>query len=261
MKEADFIKVIHSGHEACLPDKQRRSTIPYSNMIHFIEDGYGYFNGMLLGPGQGFICRKNHRSKYEPLPDNPWTYSWINVIGNYAEEILDLIPSDKNVFTWTPSSQLSHLKELPCPGSRLYTRPEELLALSIFCRVSSELADQAYAAFGKSHSKPDYASLLKTYLENNYEKNITITQAALNFNISRAYLRNLFYNENGMSPQEYLINLRLRRAEFLLMNNEYSITEVAMAVGYNDVLQFSRIFKKHNGVSPTDYRKRFEMEL
>ncbi len=109
--------------------------------------------------------------------------------------------------------------------------------------------------------KPDYASLLKTYLENNYEKNITITQAALNFNISRAYLRNLFYNENGMSPQEYLINLRLRRAEFLLMNNEYSITKVAMAVGYNDVLQFSRIFKKHNGVSPTDYRKRFEMEL
>ena len=56
------------------------------------------------------------------------------------------------------------------------------------------------------------------------------------------------------------MKLRMERAEFLL-SGSYSITEISYAVGYDDVLQFSRIFAKYHGVSPTQYRKElFEKE-
>ncbi len=252
MKEENITKVIHSGREVCPPEKRQRNTIPYSNMIHFIESGQGYFNGMLLGPGQAFICRKNHRCSYQPLPENPWTYSWINIVGTSAEQILSLIPTQHDVFTWNPQTQLSLLSEIPNPQSHLYDKASELLCLSIFYRLASELIADTKT------EKPDYVMQLKNYLDNNYDRDIRISRISNDLHISQAYLRNLFYERNGMSPQEYLMNLRMKRAEFLLMRKEYTVTEVAIAVGYKDILQFSKMFKKHhNKVSPTEYRKRF----
>ncbi len=251
MKEKNITKIIHSGREVCISEKHRRNTIPYSNMIHFIESGQGYFNGMLLGPGQGFICRKNHYCSYQPLPEDPWTYSWINIVGTSAEQILSLIPMHNDVFTWNPQTQLSLLSEIPNPQSHLYDKASELLCLSIFYRLASELITDAKA------EKPDYVIQIQNYLDNNYEKNIKISHISNDLHISQGYLRNLFYERNGMSPQEYLINLRMKRAEFLLMSEKCTITEVALAVGYKDILQFSRIFKKHHNVSPTEYRKRY----
>ena len=57
-----------------------------------------------------------------------------------------------------------------------------------------------------------------------------------------------------MSPQEYLMKRRIERALELLADPELAVTEIAQAVGYYDVLQFSRIFKKHMGISPSQYR-------
>lgn len=251
MKEENITRVIHSGREVCPPGKQQRNTIPYSNMIHFIESGHGYFNGMLLGPGQGFICRKNRYCSYQPLADDPWTYSWINIVGTSAEQILSLIPIHDDVFTWNPRTQLSLLSEIPKPHSHLYDKASELLCLSIFYRLFSELITDAKS------EKTDYVIQLKNYLDNNYEREIRISRISNDLHISQGYLRNLFYERIGMSPQEYLMNLRMKRAEFLLMSEECTITEVALSVGYKDILQFSRIFKKHHNVSPTEYRKRY----
>ncbi len=251
MLEENITKVIHSGREVCPPEKRCRNTIPYSNMIHFIESGQGYFNGILLGPGQGFICRKNHFCSYEPLPNNPWTYSWINIIGTSAEQILNMTPMHNDVFTWNPDTQLKLLSEIPIPHSHLYDKASELLCLSIFYRIFSELITDAKS------EKADYAARLQNYLDNNYEREIRISRIADDLHISQGHLRNLFHEHVGMSPQEYLMNLRMKRAEFLLMSEACTITEVALSVGYGDILQFSRIFKKHHKVSPTEYRKRY----
>lgn len=73
------------------------------------------------------------------------------------------------------------------------------------------------------------------------------------------YLRKLFKKEVGMSPLEYMTELRMKSAETLLTamwTNEYSITEIAQMCGFEDALYFSRVFKKTFGCSPSNYSKR-----
>ena len=70
------------------------------------------------------------------------------------------------------------------------------------------------------------------------------------------HMRRLFREEYGKTPHEYLTELRIRSAKKLLSArnlSNYSVTAVCMMVGFSDVSYFSRIFKKHTGLTPSEY--------
>ena len=77
--------------------------------------------------------------------------------------------------------------------------------------------------------------------------------AALCF-LSTAQFYNLFKEKIETSPLEYRNRLLLSRAESLLELGDFSVTEVADILGFSSVAYFSRFFKKHKGLSPTDYK-------
>lgn len=62
----------------------------------------------------------------------------------------------------------------------------------------------------------------------------------------------------GCSPQEYLVNLRMDKAQSLLKKTDLPINAIASAVGYQDQLAFSKIFKQNFGVSPRAFREQGE---
>ena len=77
---------------------------------------------------------------------------------------------------------------------------------------------------------------------------------------SRVYLSHTgliwkFKQELGTTPSQYLILLRLRHAKQLLLNPPYSITEIAELCGYANPFYFANAFRKHVGMSPTEFRK------
>lgn len=69
------------------------------------------------------------------------------------------------------------------------------------------------------------------------------------------YLRKLFKKEMGMTPLNYMTQLRMKKAESILvaMSRDYTVAEVALLCGYDDALYFSRVFKKNFGCSPTAF--------
>ena len=75
------------------------------------------------------------------------------------------------------------------------------------------------------------------------------------------YLRKLFKKEMGVTPLEYMTNLRMRKAEILLSamwSKEYTVSEIALMCGFEDALYFSRVFKKYYGSSPSNFARRAE---
>ena len=92
------------------------------------------------------------------------------------------------------------------------------------------------------------------FVLNNYTKDITITEIADKSFMSEVYFRKLFKKEFGVSPQQYLINLRLNYAIELMSTGYYSLKEIAKNSGYNDYKYFLTEFKKHFGVSPSTYQ-------
>ena len=105
-------------------------------------------------------------------------------------------------------------------------------------------------------AKPASSSIQRSvdFLLNNYKNpNLTIKEIAAESFISEVYFRKLFKDENGISPQKYIIRLRIQYAKKLISTGYYSLKEIALMAGYTDYKYFSTEFKKLVGVSPSEY--------
>lgn len=94
------------------------------------------------------------------------------------------------------------------------------------------------------------------YIAKNFSKNITNDELAELCGISTVYFRKLFCELYGVSPIAYIRNIRIRKAKEMLKSDYGSITDIASSLGYLNIYDFSRAFKKHSGVSPTKYLSR-----
>jgi AraC-like DNA-binding protein len=88
---------------------------------------------------------------------------------------------------------------------------------------------------------------------------VSIEDLAEQAGITADHLRDLFRARFGMRPLEYRTGLRLARARELLSSSTMNVKEVAHKVGFSDALYFSRVFRQHFGISPSDTIRRFRL--
>lgn len=91
------------------------------------------------------------------------------------------------------------------------------------------------------------------YIIKNFNRDITNDELADIAGVSTVYFRKMFRDVFGISPISYVQNLRIKKAKEMLKSDYGSITQIALSLGYNNIYDFSRAFKKHTGVSPTKY--------
>ena len=100
-----------------------------------------------------------------------------------------------------------------------------------------------------------YVKQAMLFIMSNYAEKIKIDALASQIGITRNYLTKSFQKELGVSPQEFLINIRMERAAELLTSTSLPVNEVAAKVGYSDALAFSKKFKEKYDLSPKSYRE------
>ncbi len=93
------------------------------------------------------------------------------------------------------------------------------------------------------------------YIENNFHRDISLDDISRKLNISPYYFSKLFKEETGENYVEYVTERRINQAKNLLKKPDKSIKEICAEVGYSDPNYFSRIFKKYQGVTPTEYKE------
>ena len=93
------------------------------------------------------------------------------------------------------------------------------------------------------------------YIHANYTEKIEIPHLAKLEGLSNSRYIVVFSKEMGKTPREYILDLRLARACDLLLSTDMEINQVGASSGYKDQYFFSKIFKKHMGISPQEYRK------
>ena len=93
-----------------------------------------------------------------------------------------------------------------------------------------------------------------TYIEHNFQQDISIEDIASFIGLNRSYFGKLFKETMGESPQTFLMNYRMARAAQLLKETKLSVAEIGVMVSYENQLHFSRAFKSVHGVSPREYR-------
>ena len=93
------------------------------------------------------------------------------------------------------------------------------------------------------------------FLAQNYAQSVRNEQLAALTSLSTVYFRKLFTEVCGMSPIVYLHELRIQKAQEMLQSDFGSMGEIAQSLGYLNIYDFSRTFKKHTGVSPSNFLK------
>ena len=99
-----------------------------------------------------------------------------------------------------------------------------------------------------------YVDYAITFIENNYQKEITVQDICSHVGITRGYLTHIFQQSLHTSPYEYLLGIRINKSSSLLKTTSLPINQISLMVGYHDALAFSKIFKQKTGVSPRAFR-------
>jgi AraC-like DNA-binding protein len=97
--------------------------------------------------------------------------------------------------------------------------------------------------------------IILEYMLNNFKTNISIEEMSRMVNLSSSSLRRLFKLHTGKSPSEFLIQLKMVVAAKRILETDERISDIAYLVGIEDPNYFSRVFKKHFGVTPFSYRQ------
>lgn len=100
-----------------------------------------------------------------------------------------------------------------------------------------------------------YIDLAIEYMETFFSSNISIEDICNEINVSPFHFIRIFKQKTGISPHQYLVNIRIRKAKELLCTRQYSIAEVALLCGFISLPHFSNTFKVITGHSPSEYRK------
>lgn len=240
--------------ENCAHDKRIIKVLSPSIWIHYIIYGKGYYNGEEVHAGQAFIIYKNDVCEYFPDRNEPWSYGWIRLDGADDEEMLKKcgLPSKSGVFEYDYPQEISRLIPALFPD----------INLSDFNRqykeaVAKMILSLHMGSINTSNQKWNERWVIraKEYIASNYHKKLTVEGIAEELHVDRKYLRNLFVKYTGKPTKQYLDSYRMSKAAELLGIKDMSINIVAISVGYEDQLSFSKVFKKHYGISPSEYKK------
>jgi AraC family transcriptional regulator len=103
---------------------------------------------------------------------------------------------------------------------------------------------------------PEQIHELAGFIQSNLAEPLSIEDLAAELNMSKFYFLKEFKKSTGVTPYQFLIELRMKRAEELLRNSAMALADLALHLGFSDQSHFSRAFKAYSGASPAAYRKR-----
>lgn len=102
----------------------------------------------------------------------------------------------------------------------------------------------------------DYVKEAVAYINENYFEELTLSGLSEKYAVESSYFSRLFKQQTGENLMLYIASRRMEKAKELMQREDINIAEVAFMVGYDDYTYFSKVFKRHTGVSPREYRNR-----
>ncbi len=150
-----------------------------------------------------------------------------------------------------PDAWLEHwLDDLVCLAEQFETELGSVLLLAILHRMRQLLLHTP-----QQLKIPWQVTKAQAFIRNNYVRDISLHSIAEHCCISISYLKVLFRQSLGISPLTVVKQLRLRKAEQLLLDQYWHIKQISDACGFRDQQYFSRVFKMRHGKTPSEYRR------
>lgn len=231
------INPLTCGFQYCPPGHTEGVHIFDAYIVHYVVSGKGLFINAEgeheVSARQCFIIKPGESHNYIADKNEPWHYIWTSFRGTIADALLSDAPSVKSI-------DEDLFEELKYALS--YTTSREVYLIGCITKIIAEITNETHAN--------NIIASIKNHINVNYASNPRVTDIAYSFGLSRNHLTRLFKEETGRTPQEYLLNRKMKEAKRFLSEG-MNVNETAQFVGYSDYTTFSRAYKKFYGKSPS----------
>ena len=229
------------GYEECLPSHTFGPAVREYWLLHYVVSGFGVFEREgqrhTVHPGELFVIQPHEETIYSADAKRPWSYIWI---GFTAEQPLPVLLQP--VITVPEVGCL-------CEDTKRCTAMDN--GRSAF--LSGKLWEVMGCLLERGKTVSGYIEKAVNCMQTEYMYALTVQEIADRLSLDRSYFTTLFRQQMGITPRQYLNNLRMEKAAALMIDYEETPSTAAASTGYTDIFHFSKMFKQHFGVSPRIY--------
>ena len=214
----------------------------YEGTLRFSEDG----KQIEVRAGEYYI-QKNNTYQAGELPSDAPKYLFVHFLAEWEEG--EKVLERKGIFDYAVLSPLIQELDRLSHASATYTE-----CCALFFTILSKLY----------HSRPSTHTTAKTifdYISKNYLYITSLDEICQALHYSKNHIINVFKSEYKATPFEYINELKITRAMYLLEVTSDSIDEIALSSGFNHYSHFYRLFLRKNGISPYEWRKQIKLSL
>ena len=197
-------------------------------------------------------CKKYH---YYCSIGDEWEHSDLHLQGLFVDQFYEEYQIDQHpVFHFSNINLYQNILEKSLriqTGNDIHwvTRASHEFENLLFLLVEQDPSISEYV------QPPENIVLLRTYLEHNFQQDLSLEQMSSFSGISKYHLCREFKRFIGFSPREYIIRLRVSQAQLLLQGTNIASYKIGILCGFENEANFIRQFKKHTGMSPGKYRE------
>ena len=231
---------VYSEHYSGLLSNSRM-IIHKANEIHSLACNKNIFPHVII---IGFECDSDALDVFSKHP--------VTLLPPHRKLLADVMKEGMNVFE--PPYNVPNTLEMNKSQSYPYGS-EQMLKLYLECFLISIVRDydQLNSSNAKELSQNQILSDICKYVTEHYTEKILLDNICFLFNTNKTTLCQSFKDKYGFTILTYINQLKIKEAKKLLLEQELSITDIAEKLGYNSIHYFSRHFKKHTGMTPSEY--------
>ena len=144
---------------------------------------------------------------------------------------------------------------------KYFDRQTAIYCSKVFQIEMDRESQSAFTIFtGQKQHGDEMVKEAQAYIESNMQEKISVEHLSARFAVGRRNFDRRFIKATGNTPVEYLQRVKIESAKKALETSRKTINEVMYEVGYSDVKAFREVFRKVTGMSPLEYRKRYNKE-
>ncbi len=239
---------------------------PYYN-FEYVISGKGYIKTKhktyVVQAGDLFFLNKNRNHTYYSDKNEPYEKMFISINGSYVDSLIQL----HNI---TNSVVISKTNVRPV-FEKIFSISEQYLGHNFPPEIYTEISC-AILTLIQAVSPLDFtlntekltlhpAEVLKNYIDDNIYEKLQLKDLCAFMNLSEMHLQRIFKEAYGITIVRYIREQKLIVAKHLLSTTFLKISEISDKLSYDNPKCFATLFKKHFGISPSDYAKKFKVEM
>ncbi len=206
---------------------------------------------MIYGPGQFHT--------QEISSEGPCSYVTIifDMESSQFEPLLNRVfPYEKKIHTLLKTFILESTSQLPYMNSlMLCLLQETIIRLLQNDFTGSHMENEHLVTGARQHYQDEFLEKILAYIDENICKPMTIAEICQKFSLSRSSLQILFKENLNQSPKKYINELKMEKSRQMICEDKYTISEIALMMGFNSIHYFSRAFTQKYRISPSEYSK------